>query len=107
MTRKSILSVFIALVAVASFAQTAKRKLTLDDIYDRDKRLTIATSTSVPSSFTWVDDTHFFFSRKAGDETQFLLTNVITGEQVALFDAGELQSTIGRLEGMSTRRRRA
>jgi dipeptidyl-peptidase-4 len=93
--------IVLAAVASAAFAQTAKRQLTLDDIYDRAKRIQPAAPAA--RSFTWADDTHFFWSRTdtAGDVIAFALVDAVTGKESALFDPDELQAQISKIEGVS------
>jgi dipeptidyl-peptidase-4 len=87
--------------SVAAVAQPAKRQLTIDDIYDRAKRIPPAASEA--RGFTWADETHFYWPhRDAGDQTtSFTLVDATTGEETALFDPDELQAQVSKLEGIS------
>lgn len=101
MTRKLGIALLFVLIASTAFAQAAKRRFTLDDIYDRAKRIPAAAME--PRTFTWADDTHFYFPKTAatGDVTSFILVDAITGEQTALFDPDELQAQVSKIEGVS------
>ena len=99
--KKTTIAVFLLCVAAAASAQTAKRKLTIDDIYDRAKRIPVAAMEA--RSFTWADETHFYFPRTTatGEVTSFVLVDAVTGEQTALFDPDELQAQVSKVEGVS------
>jgi dipeptidyl-peptidase-4 len=101
--RTSIIT-FIVLFALAlpGVAQTAKRRFTIDDIYDRAKRIPAAALE--PRTFTWADETHFYFPRTAatGEVTSFVLVDAVSGEQTTLFDPDELQAQVAKLEGVSS-----
>ena len=98
--RTSIIT-FIVLFALAlpGVAQTAKRRFTIDDIYDRAKRIPAAALE--PRTFTWADETHFYFPRTAatGEVTSFVLVDAVSGEQTTLFDPDELQAQVAKARG--------
>ncbi|GAC1439152.1 MAG: S9 family peptidase [Thermoanaerobaculia bacterium] len=100
MKTKAIASLAL-LVALSGSAQSAKRRLTLDDIYDRAKRIPAAAAES--HSFTWADETHFYFPRTSatGEVTSFVLVDAATGQQTALFDADALQAQVSKIEGVT------
>ncbi|HSP33647.1 MAG TPA: S9 family peptidase [Thermoanaerobaculia bacterium] len=89
-------------VAAVAFGQTAKRQLTIEDIFDRAKR--IAPAVSAPRSFTWADDTHFFWPRTTvtGEVTGFALIDATTGRETALFDPQELEAQVAKVEGVTS-----
>lgn len=98
---KKIVLVLLLGIAVAAPAQTAKRQLTLDDIYDRAKRIEPAAPGQ--RGFTWADDTHFYWPRTTseGTVTGFALADATTGAETALFDPEELQAQVSKIEGVS------
>lgn len=102
MTRKLIVPLLATLVAAAALAQTAKRQLTIEDIYDRAKRIPAAAV--APGGFTWADETHFFRPRTSVRETEtsgFVLIDATTGAETALFNPDELQAQVSKIEGIS------
>ncbi len=88
-------------MAVSALAQTARRQLTIDDIYDRARRIPAAAAE--PRTFTWVDESHFYYSKTAadGELTSFVLVDAKTGQQSALFDPDELQAQVAKVAGMA------
>ena len=100
--RIAIQVVVLALIALTAAAQTAKRQLTIDDIFDRTKHIAAAGSTQ--RRYTWADDTHFFWPRSAttGEITGFALVDATTGEETALFDAQELEAQVSKIDGVSS-----
>ena len=96
MTRKFILLLLVVLAAASALAQTAKRPLAIEDIFDRTKRIPAAAT--APKDFTWADDTHFFWRR----DNKFVLVDATTGQETALFDAKELEAQISKVEGVTS-----
>jgi dipeptidyl-peptidase-4 len=96
MTRKFILPLLVFLAAASALAQTAKRPLTIDDIFDRTKRIPAAAM--APKDFTWADGTHFFWLR----DKKYVLVDATTGQETALFDANELEAQISKVEGVTS-----
>jgi dipeptidyl-peptidase-4 len=94
--------IFLIFVTAVAAAQTAKRQLTIDDIYDRAKRIPPAVSEA--RGFIWADETHFYWPRTnvTGESTGFVLVDATTGEETALFDADELQAQVSKVEGISS-----
>lgn len=101
--KKTTIALLLLCVSVSAAAQTAKRRLTLDDIFDAAKRIPPAISER--RTFTWADETHFFYSRMSSPQreiTGYALVDATTGQETALFDADELQAQVGKLEGVSS-----
>ncbi len=98
---KTTIALLTFCVAASALAQTAKRRLTIDDIFDRAKRIPAAAFE--PRSYTWADEDHFYFpkSTAAGEVTSFVLVDATTGAETALFDADELQAQVSKVEGIS------
>jgi dipeptidyl-peptidase 4 len=101
MKKNAVVLLLLGITASAALAQTATRQLTMDDIYDRARR--IAPAATSERGFTWADDTHFYWPRTTpeGGVTGFALVDATTGEITALFDPDELQAQVAKIEGVS------
>ncbi|HSP15514.1 MAG TPA: S9 family peptidase [Thermoanaerobaculia bacterium] len=101
MKKRSIVFFLLWMAATAALGQASKRQLTIEDIYDRAKR--IAPAAGEQRGFTWVDDTHFYWPRTTPEAmvTGFALVDTTTGEVTALFDPDELQAQISKVDGVS------
>jgi dipeptidyl-peptidase 4 len=101
MKKNAVMLLLFGIVAMPALAQSAKRQLTTDDIYDRAKR--IAPAATAERGFTWADDNHFYWPRTTpeGGVTGFALVDATTGEITALFDPDELQAQVAKIEGIS------
>ncbi|HEX9161953.1 MAG TPA: S9 family peptidase [Thermoanaerobaculia bacterium] len=100
---RTVAAIFVAALVVTHPLQAQqKRKLTIDDIFDRAKR--IAAAAPAQRGFTWADETHFYWPRTAatGEVSGFVLVDADTGERTALFDPEELQAQVSKIEGIST-----
>ncbi len=100
--KKTVIVLLLLLgMTAGAFAQTAKRQLTIDDIYDRAKRIQPAAMGQ--RGFTWAGDTHFYWPRTTpeGTVTGFELVDATTGAETALFDPEELQAQVSKVEGIS------
>lgn len=96
--RKLFLAALCITAALPSFAQT--RRLTLDDIYDRQKRINF--SGAPQRGFVWLDDTHFFYPQTKGtDVVAELVVDAVSGKSVALFDPEALQKEITAIQGVT------
>ena len=80
----------------------AKKRLTIDDLYDPDKKIEFD-GKPLPDVI-WIDDDHFIL-RTTDSKTQFTeWSNVsaISGETVPLYDADRMQAALAQLPGMSS-----
>lgn len=80
-----------ALLFLNPFASAQDRLLTLDDLYDPEKRVNF--SGNPPLGLTWFDDRHYL--QGAGK------VNGLSGEAAPLFDAAKMEAAFAKLPGLS------
>ncbi len=94
-----------ALVAAASPLQAQQKLLTLDDLYDPDKRVSFGTPAGRDSAYTWVNDKEYLRvkdSRTAeGARIQIVRVDAATGTETPLFDQSRLAAALGKVAGVS------
>ena len=91
----------LALAVLLPAAAAAQRKaLTLDDIYDPDKKVDF--EGSFPRNLAWIDDDHYLWSRTdSRSRTEVLKVEAVTGRAEPLFDPAQLEAILGGIEGVS------
>ena len=87
-----------ALVLVAASATAQTRPLTLDDIYDPQRRIDF--SGSAPSGLTWISDTHYVWPRPAKSGVEWVKVDGGTGATEPLFDAEKMRAAFDALPGL-------
>jgi len=89
----------VALLLIAS-AASAQKTLTLDDIFDPDKRVKF--SGNPVTGLEWVDANHYAWPREVTEETvDWQLVDAVTGNVQPLFDASTMENTLRRLAGVT------
>src|SRR5215475_7436509 len=93
MSRANAQSLFflVAILFLNSQVSAQDKLLTLDDLYDPEKRVNF--SGNPPAGLTWLDDRHYL--KGAGK------VNALTGEAAPLFDAAKMESALSKLAGIS------
>jgi dipeptidyl-peptidase-4 len=98
------LYVFLALVLVlasAVAAQSQNKLLTIDDIFDPEKRVNFNGTTP---SIRWLKDgNHYLLTNEASrkDVPRLQKVNAATGEAVAFFDTAKMQAAFAALPGVT------
>lgn len=97
------------LLLVPALAGAQQKRLTLDDLYDPQKRVDF--SGSVPMGLVWLDDTSYLWARMprpagapaggAGSAVELLKVNAVTGESSAFLDVGRMEAALAALPGVS------
>jgi len=101
----SRLSRAVAALALASLlaasAAAPQKRLTLDDIYDPDRKVDF--DGNPPRGLAWIDDDHYLWPKTdRGDRsTEMIKVEALTGKTEPLFDVARVESTLGGLEGVS------
>lgn len=96
MTR-GLLVIALILSAVPAAAQT--RALTLDDLYDPQRKIDF--TGAAPSGLTWMSDTHYAWPRPAdGGGVDWLKVDAATGSSEPLFDAPKMRAAFAALPGV-------
>jgi dipeptidyl-peptidase-4 len=102
MTRLKLTLLGIILVGICSVSSHAQNKLlTVDDIYDPDKRVNFNGTTP---TIRWLKDgTHYLLTNEASrrDVPRIQKVDAATGEAVAFFDAAKMQAAFAALPGIS------
>ena len=102
MTRwhRAALSALAALLLAGS-AAAQQQSLTIDVIYDPDRRVDFSGST--PTGLTWISDTHYLHGERDPGSGRMNLVSVdaATGDAEPLLDAAALERTLADLPGMS------
>ncbi len=85
--------------AGAALAQTGA--ITIDDLYDPDRRLDFNGDT--PTGLAWVDDRHYMHRRTRPDATgaRLMRVDADTGESEPLYDVRELESALTAVPGVT------
>ena len=95
--RRTWLVLWAVLVATAAAAQ--QKRLTLDDIFDPEKRVNF--SGNPPPSVTWIDGSHYASARSAAGGVEWVNVDATSGSSQALFDAGKMEAALAKLPGMT------
>ena len=94
-----------AALALAVFgpaaAFTQQRDLTLDDLYDPEKKVDF--EGNPPRGLVWIDDRHYLWPKTDPREhtTELLEVEAVTGRSEPLFDVAKVESTLAGLEGVT------
>ena len=91
----------LALASLLPAAAAAQQKaLTLDDIYDPDKKVDF--DGTFPRNLEWIDDEHYLWPKTdSRSRTEMLKVEALTGKAEPLFDVSRMEATLGSLEGIS------
>jgi dipeptidyl-peptidase-4 len=92
--------VALLLLATSVPVQGQQRLLTLDDLYDPDRKVDF--SGSPPSGLVWLSDTHYLWPRPAdsGSGTELMKVEATTGRLEPFFDAARMEAALTRLPGV-------
>lgn len=103
-TRLRASSAAAALLWLAAPALAQQKLLTIDDLYDPDKRVDF--SGTPPSGIVWTSDTHFVYAKsEAGGRNraaaEWLRVEAATGKSEPLFDAAKMEGALAKLPGVT------
>jgi dipeptidyl-peptidase-4 len=103
MKHKKLVPFFVTLLlcfAVVAAARAQGRLLTIEDIYDKDKKVNFG-GTPAPE-LVWLNDgEHYIQSKGEKDNAQLLKVNARTGEAVPFFDASKMEAALKKLPAVS------
>jgi dipeptidyl-peptidase 4 len=93
MSRASARSMFflVAILLLNPSASAQDKLLTLDDLYDPEKRVKF--SGNPPPRLTWLDDRHYLQGANK--------VNALTGEAAPFFDAAKMEAALAKLPGIN------
>jgi dipeptidyl-peptidase-4 len=80
-------------------AQAQTRALTIDAIYDSERRVDF--SGTPATNLRWVDEAHYLQMRRAGRAVEWLVVEAASGRTSALFDASRMEDALAALPGLS------
>jgi dipeptidyl-peptidase-4 len=86
-------------LAVPSAAQAPPRELTIDAIYDPERRLDF--SGTPATNLRWVDEANYLQTRRAGRGVEWLKVDAVSGQTSTLFDAARMEDALAALPGMT------
>jgi len=89
---------FVAIATVVS-AQTSPRTLTLDAIYDPERRVDF--SGSPPTNLRWIDDDTYLQTRRGGAGVEWLKVEAASGRTSPLFDPARMEAALVTGAGLS------
>jgi dipeptidyl-peptidase-4 len=84
----------VALIATPS-AQLAPRLLSVDAIYDPERRVDFAGAP--PTNLRWIDDTAYLQSRRVGRGLEWLKVDALSGRASPLFDVSRMEAALAKL----------
>jgi len=87
----------LLLLAPAMMAQ--QKLLTLDDIYDPDRRVNFS-GTPAPD-INWIDGSHYATERGGRTGVDWVKVDAASGAEAPLFDAARMESALAKLPGVS------
>jgi dipeptidyl-peptidase-4 len=93
------LTTSFALTAAIASAQTPPRTLTIDAIYDPERRVDF--SGAPPTTLRWIDDDSYLQTRRTGSGTEWLRVDAASGRTTPLFDATRMENALASLTGLS------
>jgi dipeptidyl-peptidase-4 len=91
----------LAVLLAALPAAAQQKPLTLDDIYDPQKKVDFGGQPM--TGLSWINDTHYLWPRTdpASQVTETMKVDALTGRAEPLFDAARLEAALGALEGVT------
>ncbi len=96
------LPIALFISSAANLAAAQQKLLTIDDIYDTDKRVNF---TGTPASgFTWIDATHYAWPKSSnGNRSSVDWTRVdaVSGNGQPLFDAAKMEAAFAKVPGVA------
>jgi dipeptidyl-peptidase 4 len=99
--RNTSLPALLLLLCCASLIRAQEKLLTIDDIFDPDKRVNF--SGTPPLSLQWLRGGDYYLQSKTDPQTnlpQLMKVNARTGEAVPLFDAARMEAALIKVQGM-------
>jgi dipeptidyl-peptidase-4 len=103
--RSPVVAPIAVLAAVAVLAPAPARAqgklLTLDDLFDPDKRIDFGGTP--PTGLVWASDTHYLWPKSDPKtrQTEWLKVEALTGKSAPFFDAARMETALARLPGVS------
>jgi dipeptidyl-peptidase-4 len=89
-----------AALVLAAPAQAQLKRLTIDDIYDPEKKADF--TGNPPANIIWIDDGHYLWPKTDanGKTTEFFRVEAGTGKTERFFDPARMEAVLARLPGV-------
>ena len=91
-----------ATLATTVAAQSPARVLSIDAIYDPERRVDF--SGAPPTNLEWIDDTTYLQSRRTGGGLEWLKVDAASGRTSPLFDLARMETALARLPDITPER---
>ena len=91
-----------ATLATTVAAQSPARVLSIDAIYDPERRVDFSGAPS--TNLEWIDDTTYLQSRRTGGGIEWLKVDAASGRTSSLFDLARMEAALARLPGITPER---
>ena len=88
----------VALVLQITPLAAQTRPLTLDDLYDPQRRIDF--SGGAPAGMTWLSDTHYVWGQPTTGGVDWVKVDTATGQTMPLFDAAKMRAAFAALPGL-------
>ncbi len=92
--------VLAALAAASSAAHAQTRAVTIDDLYDPQKRIDL--SGGAPTGLTWMSDTHYLWPRPASGGVEWVTVDAATGAVTPLFEGKAVSDRAAEALGLDS-----
>ena len=96
------LGVCAATLATTAAAQSPARVLSIDVIYDPERRVDF--SGAPPTNLQWIDDATYLQSRRTGGGIEWLKVDAASGSTSSLFDLARMEAALARLPNITPER---
>jgi dipeptidyl-peptidase-4 len=91
----------LAALASPAFAQ-GQKLLTLDDLYDPQKRVSFGTPTFGSGGYTWLNDKEYLRTRQGKGGVEHLRVDAASGTETLLFEPARLAAALATVPGVSS-----
>jgi dipeptidyl-peptidase-4 len=88
-----------AALAATTSAQAPPRELTIDAIYDPERRVDF--SGTPATNLRWIDDATYLQMRRAGRGVEWIVVEAASGRTSTLFEASRMEDALASLPGMT------
>jgi dipeptidyl-peptidase-4 len=93
-------AVLTALTVASTPALAQQRALTIDDLYDPQKRIDM--TGGAPAGLTWVSDTHYVWPRPESGGVEWTMVEAATGASTPLFEAKAVSDRAAEAVGLES-----
>ncbi len=101
MRLRPLVAACAAALQIAAVAAAGEKRLSIDDIYDPEKRTNF--DGTRPAGLTWIDASHYASPRDAADGigVDWVTVDTASGRTQPLFDAAKMEAALTKLPGVT------